>query len=793
MRRIWLRERNFIFGFGKFLLGLCLAPVVVLATAAPQAASAANIQVSVYNQTGLNGSGCGGENDNLIAIIDAISGYDVDGSIVDFIDQAGQPTLASQLAGSRFFFMTDMESGAANPLSPSFLPDSAKTAFRNWTNSGGVMVMTGTAGVNDVNFLNTIYNWDLTNQAHGTATEVTSNTTGTPFANATGGVSLTQSNATNSVNPGTVANFKSMWVTQAGNSEVAVIQYGAGTVIYLGWDFYASGPTCTFANDPWVTGIVPAALRYASELSQSGLDNATTTGGDLKYTFSQNGQAYYIVVPSGSTAPTSSEIKSQTSYGSINVASQGTSSISANVERVFPVTGLTPATDYTAYVVTEYDSSGTATFSTQQVVNFSTKPGTPTVVSLTPDSGKVTAAITPFGNETNFEYSIDGGTTWVARSPASATSPWEITGLTNGTSYNFQFRSAFKTLRSDATIGVSSTPSVAPAYLSALSTSQGTLSPTFASGTLSYEVSVANAIDSVTVTPTSTGNTITVRGQACTSGQASSAIPLAVGANQVTVSVIRAVQGAVATVYTVQVTRQAAASSSSNYTPPPQATAPDPVPELQLSKSKNVGKSLVKLELPKGSTESAATKVQVRLLDVTGKLIREIEIPVSKDVQTAEFELDLKFGTFQAVVVAMNTAGASAKTYAPGQVVNMLTTAPSASTPELRLLGVKLVSPISFAADKAAVSGSSKAALAKLVTKMEEKPGRFMVTGFVRSAGRSKAEEKRLATARAKEVARILKAAGATQWVQYYGFGSTGSGSKFGNSRSVEIRWIPTE
>lgn len=791
MRRIWLRESNFIFGFGKFLLGLCLAPVLVLATAAPQAASAANIQVSVYNQSGLNGSGCSGENDNLIAIIDAISGYDVDGSIVDFVDGVGQTTLAAQLSASRFFFMTDMEN--ADPNSSSFLPDSAKTAFRNWTNAGGVMVMTGTHGVKDVTFLNNIYNWNLTNQTHTTATEVTANTSGTPFSNATSGVSLTQSNATESIGAGTVQNFKPMWVTSAGNAEVAVIQYGAGSIIYMGWDFYNSGPSCGFAADPWVTGIVPAALRYASELSQSGLDNATTTGGDLKYTFSQNGNAYYVVVPFGATAPSNSEIKARANYGSVTVAAQGTSAISANVERVFPVTGLTPATDYTAYVVTEYDSSGTATFSTQQVVNFSTKPGTPTVVSLTPDSGKVTAAITPFGNETNFEYSIDGGTTWVARSPASSTSPWEITGLTNGTSYNFQFRSAFKTLRSDATIGVSSTPSVAPAYLSALSTSQGTLSPTFASGTLSYEVSVANAIDSLTVTPTSTGNTITVRGQACTSGQASSAIPLAVGANQVTVSVIRAVQGAVATVYTVQVTRQAAASNSSNYTPPPKVTAPDPVPELQLSKSKNVGKSLVKLELPKGSTESVATKVQVRLLDVTGKLIREIEIPVSQDVQTAEFELDLKFGTFQAVVVAMNTAGASAKTYAPGQVVNMLTTAPSASTPELRLLGVKLVSPISFAADKAAVSGSSKAALAKLVTKMEEKPGRFMVTGFVRSAGRSKAEEKRLATARAKEVARILKAAGATQWVQYYGFGSTGSGSKFGNSRSVEIRWIPTE
>lgn len=796
MRRIWLRERNFVFGFGKFLLGLCLAPALVLSATSPAAAAPGDVQVSVFSFPGLTegDASCADEVDNLEEIISRVPGYSVDRTITTLADQPGS-TFLQKLNASRFFFVPDMER-SFNVSSTTDFPSTAVTAFQTWLSNGGVIVMTGTYGSKDVDFLNKVTGWSMTSQSgYSNAPRIDANTVGTPFGeSALNGLSLGTPSATDAIGPGNAPNFKALWGSGT-QAAVATMNYGAGTIIFMGWDFYNSGyngaNACPGYSDNWTQKIVPAALKYASQLSQSGLDNATTTGGDLKYSFSQNGIVSYVIVPSGATAPSNTEIKARANYGAVTLAAQGTSAISANVERVFPVTGLTPATDYTAYIVTEYDSNGTATFSTQQVVNFSTKPGTPTVVSLTPDSGKVSAVITPFGNETNFEYSIDGGTTWVARSPASASSPWEITGLTNGTSYSFQFRSAFKTLRSDATIGVSSTPSVAPVYLSALSTSQGTLSPSFASGTLSYEVSVANAIESLTVTPTSAGNTITVRGQACTSGQASTEIPLAVGANQVTVSVIRAVQGAVATVYTVQVTRQAALSSSSNYTPPP--TAPDPVPELQVSKSKTAGKSLVRLELPKGSTESAATKVQVRLLDVTGKLIREIEVPVSQDVKTAEFELDLKFGTFQAVVVAMNAAGASAKTFAPGQVVNMQTTAAIATSPELRLLGVKLTSPISFAADKAVVSASSKASLAKLVTKMEAKPGRFMVTGFVRSAGRTKAEEKRLATARAKEVSRILKAAGATQWVQYYGFGSTGSSSKFGNSRSVEIRWIPTE
>ena len=570
---------------GRWLaLGLvlvCLSPV-----APPTSAAPADINVSVFNQPGLNGNGvgCSVENDNLIKIIDAIPGYAVDGSIVDFIDGAGQPTVASQLAASRFFFMTDMETVSVND---SFLPETAKAAFRSWTNSGGVMVMTGTSGANDTTFLNTIYGWNLGNTGGASATEVTANTAGTPFANATSGVALSPHSATDSISPGTVQNFTPMWTTSAGNSAVAVIRYGSGYVIYLGWDFFDSGPGCSKYTDPWVAQIVPAALRYASELSQSGLENATTSGGDLKYTFSQPGTTYYVVVPSGSVAPTNTEIKAMANYGSVTVSRSDSSATSANVERVFAVTGLNPATDYTAYLVTEYDSSGTPTFSAQQTVSFSTKPGVPSVVSVTPETSKVTVTLTPFGTETNFEYSTDGGSTWTSRSPASVSGSWEITGLTNGITYNFQFRSAFKTLKSDSTTATSATPAIQPAFLSNLVPSTGDLNPTFSSGTQSYEVSVANSESTIRFTPTSSGNSITVAGRSTLSGAASSAISLSVGRTAVTIAVNRPLVGAPVTVYTIQVTRQSAvsstppqgASSSPSPTPTPSATpSPRPTP-----------------------------------------------------------------------------------------------------------------------------------------------------------------------------------------------------------------------
>lgn len=66
-------------------------------------AYAQDTQVSVFNYDGLNGGSgstdCGTENANLIGIINALSGYTVDGTITSFANSA---TLATQLDASTF-------------------------------------------------------------------------------------------------------------------------------------------------------------------------------------------------------------------------------------------------------------------------------------------------------------------------------------------------------------------------------------------------------------------------------------------------------------------------------------------------------------------------------------------------------------------------------------------------------------------------------------------------------------------------------------------------------------------
>jgi uncharacterized repeat protein (TIGR02543 family) len=65
-------------------------------------------------------------------------------------------------------------------------------------------------------------------------------------------------------------------------------------------------------------------------------------------------------------------------------------------------------------------------------------PSAPTITAITGSANKLTVTFTPPTSDggsaiTNYEYSLDGGSTWTAISPVDATSPIEITKLANGT------------------------------------------------------------------------------------------------------------------------------------------------------------------------------------------------------------------------------------------------------------------------------------------------------------------------------------------------------------------------
>ncbi|WP_175491109.1 Ig-like domain-containing protein [Pontibacter chinhatensis] len=99
------------------------------------------------------------------------------------------------------------------------------------------------------------------------------------------------------------------------------------------------------------------------------------------------------------------------------------------------------------------------------------------------------------------------------------------------------------------------------ANLSNLALSGTTLSPAFSANTVNYTASVANAVTSVTVTPTKAdaNATVSINGTVLTGGATSRAVNLNVGANTITV-VVTAQNGSTKT-YTVTITRAAAPSA----------------------------------------------------------------------------------------------------------------------------------------------------------------------------------------------------------------------------------------
>ena len=128
------------------------------------------------------------------------------------------------------------------------------------------------------------------------------------------------------------------------------------------------------------------------------------------------------------------------------------------------------------------------------------------------------------------------------------------------------------------TVTITRAPS-SNANLSALKISKGTLTPVFASGTTSYTASVVNGVSSMTLTPTTADPTATiaVNGTPVTSGTASGAILLAVGANTITTKVT-AQDGITTVTYTLTVTR--ASGSVDGYNPGISVTGPTETPAL---------------------------------------------------------------------------------------------------------------------------------------------------------------------------------------------------------------------
>ncbi len=223
-----------------------------------------------------------------------------------------------------------------------------------------------------------------------------------------------------------------------------------------------------------------------------------------------------------------------------------------------------PATDYT---VTAYNITGNPG-STTVNIKVDTNPVTltgltlssgPLSPSFSSTNGSYTAAsvglattsvtVTPTANDPTETITVDGVTT----PSGSASQPIPLAEGTN--TITIIVKSHDGTISNTYSITMSRLPSTI-STLSNIGVSIGTLSPAFASATTSYADSVAYAVNSITVTPTVSFPTATVKvnGTVVPSGSASGNIALHMGSNIISI-VVTAEDGTTMATYTISVWR----------------------------------------------------------------------------------------------------------------------------------------------------------------------------------------------------------------------------------------------
>jgi lysophospholipase L1-like esterase len=357
----------------------------------------------------------------------------------------------------------------------------------------------------------------------------------------------------------------------------AVLSGSASGLISLNVGTNTITVVVTAQNSSTKTYTITVTRAPSGASSDATLSALTISNGTLNPSFSSGTTSYTDSVVSGTSSVTVTPTANE-SHATITVNGNPVTSGSAS-----STINLNPGTNTITVVVTAQDGNTTKTYTV--VVTRAQPPASndATLSALTASSGTLSPTfssgtldytdsvantinlltVTPTVNESHATVTVNG----TAVLSGSASGLISLNVGTNVITIIVTAQDGTHTKTYTITVTRAPANSSNDANLSSLTISNGTLSPSFSSGTISYTDSVNYTISSVTVTPTSNEShaTITVNGNPVISGAASSSISLNEGPNTITV-VVTAQNGTTTKTYTTIVTRAFAGPISSDAT-----------------------------------------------------------------------------------------------------------------------------------------------------------------------------------------------------------------------------------
>jgi gliding motility-associated-like protein len=317
--------------------------------------------------------------------------------------------------------------------------------------------------------------------------------------------------------------------------------------------------TVVTAQDGSTTNMFTIAINRAAS-SNAGLAGISLSSGTLSPAFATAINTYTVTVLN---SVSSIELTPVTSDGVATVTVNGAAVVSGSASAAI---SLAVGPNIITTVVTAQDGVATSTYTVTVTRSASTNAnlsglaistGTlkpvfttaTTTYTVAMGSAISSVTITPTTSDAGATVSVNG-------TPVTSGSASSAIALAVGTNtISTVVTAADGFTQQTYTITVNKAAST-NANLSALITSSGSLTPSFASTTTSYTKTVGYAVPSITFTPTTanSGATVTINGTPVIAGSPSAAIALSVGLNTITI-IVTAQDGVTSQTYTIALTR----------------------------------------------------------------------------------------------------------------------------------------------------------------------------------------------------------------------------------------------